>query len=253
MKIFSKILFLFLVLSIISLKSTKWSFVHAQTTQNQSSTPSSIIDKLKQIEILKEKIATKVAEIRDKDKAGVGGVILKKEQNSLTLQTNSGQQTVTFAEDTVFYDISTGTRSDISLKKIKENDIISVFGYYSDGKKSFSAKYIYLENPKKHIIGKIADIDKTKFIVTVKDKQGQIPVEFETITKTFTINRDKKNLSKSGFSKLKIGDNIHVIGAENVKDKTKITALKVLAYSAAEPISVTPITVKESTSSSSGL
>lgn len=185
-------------------------------------TPNEVIEKLKQIEALKEKIATKVAQIREKDKTATAGGIKKIEEASLLLTTLKGTDVhVSYSDDTIFSMRTGSENKEISAKTLKENDFIAVFGYRDNA--TISSKYIYVQTPLSRVIGKIADIDKTNFTLTVKDKEGSRVIDIESSTKMTLITPDKKK-QKGGFSKFKIGDIIHVVGKRDKKEGEKINA-----------------------------
>lgn len=195
-----------------------------------SATPAEIIKKLKQIEILKEKIATKVAEIREKERGAVAGQVSKINQSSIILTTSKGNHTISFSEDTIFYTFTDSTRQDINIKKLKEGDTVTVLGYFNQDKSVISAKYIYLEKTLLHIVGKIVDIDKSNYTITVKAKEGDKVIDIETSTRTFLYQKGK-GWQKGGFSKLKLGDKTHTIVLTNPKDTSKVTAARLYLIS----------------------
>lgn len=196
-----------------------------------SPTSTEVIEKLKKIEELKEKIATKVAEIREKEKSAVSGIVKKIEKNSITLSKASGEQTVAYSEDTVFYSLKSGSKQEIKASTIKEKDTVTIFGYFDQSKTSFSAKYVYLEDLPLHVRGKVSDIDKANFTITVKEKQGNVVVDVETYTKTSIYDRNKKSFASGGFSKIKLGDTVHILGMANPKTENRMSAKKLYVIS----------------------
>lgn len=196
---------------------------------------STVIDKLKQIEILKEKIATKVAEIRASEKAGVAGTVKSVSKSKLIIKTKTGDINVDYLDDTIFYNLSQSEKVETSASKIKEGAQIAAFGYSDNNKTSLSAKYIYLTTPTTvHLIGKIADVDKANFTITVKEPQGNTSVDIETYSKMSQITADNK-LAKIGFSKLKIGDTAHIAGTPNPKEENRLSANRIITLSANTP------------------
>jgi len=214
-----------------------------------SATPSDLINKLKQIQVLKEKIATKVAEIREKEKRAVSGVVKAIEQSTITIAKNEVEQTITISDDTIFYTPAKDQqKSEASSKNIKIGNSISIFGYATEENNKLSAKYIFLATPPVILIGKIADIDKEKFTITVKERLGNQLVDVETSTKSYIYNRDKGK-QKIGFSKLKIGDRAHIIGSTNLKEQNRVTATNMLILPAAIQPTLSPTADKEATTS----
>ena len=81
-------------------------------------TPNNAIEKLKQIEQLKEKIATKVAELREKDKRAVSGVVKKITGTSFLITNRKGDEySISYSDDTTFYTVIDGERKETSAKK----------------------------------------------------------------------------------------------------------------------------------------
>lgn len=197
-----------------------------------------LINKLKQIEALKEKVATKVAEIRAQDKAAIFGTVNKISQNTISVNTGQGNRTVSYSEDTIFYALGDTGRTDSSIKKVTEGDNISIFGYLADDKTTLSAKYIYTEQPYIHAIGKIADIDKDNYTVTVNDKSSNIVTDIETYTRISTVGADGTKL-KIGFSKLKTGDLVHLSGLSTKKDTSRVSAYYMIIIPPPKEISPT--------------
>lgn len=202
-----------------------------------SPTSAEIIDKLKKIEILKEKIATKVAEIREKEKGAIGGTIKKVSTSTITIATAKGDQTISFLDDVTYYSLKEGTKKETSAKMIKEQEFITVFGYYDQEKTTLAAKYIYFESPSLHIYGKIVDIDKTNYTITLKEKQGETVVDVEKYTQTSLFDRKKKNFATSGFSKMKIGNIAHILALPNPEtENRRVSAKKIyILFSPIQP------------------
>ena len=198
---------LIIIISIFAACSVMAGTVRAESPP--TATPADVLEKIKQIEALKEKIATTVAEIRNKDKTATAGIIKKIDKDSITIQNRKGEGTIVYSEDTTFYSLADGEKKEATSKKITEGDTISVFGYFSDDKLKISAKYIFLHSPALHILGKIVDIDKENYTITVKDKQGDQVVDIETSTKVSLFVKNK-GWQKGGFSKFKTGDSVHV-------------------------------------------
>lgn len=249
-----KLVFLGILLTVWVLLMTDPHSAQAVSTNTSSGIPpaspsSTFIDNLKKIQNLKEKIATKVAEIRQKEKAGLYGIIKKIDNISVTLATKNQDRSVTLPEDTIYFSLTDGTKKESSFKNLKEGNAITILGYYDEGKTVLSSKYIFLEKPKSHLTGKIADIDKTNYTLTLKDPQGSTVVDIENYTKMVNFSREK-GIQKIGFSKLKIGDNIHLIATPNAKDEKRAAALRIITLSFNPPQTPTP-TLSKGTASPS--
>lgn len=238
---FKKIFIAFVLLTILISSPIK-----AQSPTLEISTPttasSSIVDKLRQIKILKEKIATKVAEIREKDKRAVLGIVKKIQSSDIIVTSGQTDRSISFSEDTLFFLLSKEGKSEASLKKIKEGDTISAYGYLSEDNKLLSAKYIYLQTPATHLTGKTADIDNKNYTITISTTQGNQIIDMETYTRTFIYTKDKVK-KPAGFSKLKLGDIVHLVGTLDAKEPGKIHATKILIIAPLAQTTPTPTKV----------
>jgi len=198
-----------------------------------------VIDELKKIEQLKEKIATKVAEIRATDKGASGGVVKSITNSAITITTEKGEMNISYADDLQVFSSTEGGQIESSVKKIKEGDEISVFGYFDQTKTSLTAKYVYLPKKILYSIGKIVDIDKTNYTITVKEPQGNTIVDIEIYSKISLFTKGK-GLVKIGFSKLKVGDSVHVMGTPNTKEENRLSALRIIDLTFDIPQTPTP-------------
>jgi len=216
-----------------------------------TSASATVIEKLKKIEVLKEKIATKVAELRENEKGAIFGAVKKIDKSNITIENTRGDQVVAYSEDTVVYSFKSGSRQEIKVSTLKEKDPVTIFGYYDQSKTNFSAKYIYLEDLPLHIRGKVSDIDKSNFTITVKEKEGNVVVDVETSTKTSLYDRNKKAFIAAGFSKIKVGDTVHIIAIANPKMQDRVSAKKlyVISFPNQPTAAVTAPTQKPSTPS----
>ena len=229
---------------------TFFTILFFSTSAVQAATPSAttFIDKLKQIEILKEKIATKVAELRKIEKGGIFGAVKSVSDTSITITSKSKELTISYAEDTVFFKMNDGIKSDPldskQAKKLKPGEQIVALGYYDSTGTSLSTKYIYIYNPGVHIIGKIADKDRENYTITVKEPKGNTLVDIETYTKIYSFNK-KTGLGRSGFSKLTQNDVVHLYASPNQKEENRVSAAKITSFTFGGNTSPTPTKEKE--------
>lgn len=228
-------------LSIFTILVFTTSFVQAADVATPSAT--GVIDKLKQIEMLKEKIATKVAQLRENEKSGVSGKVKSVGDTTITLTTKTGEKTVSFLEDTIFFKMTDGVKSDPldykQAKNLKEGDTLAVLGYFDSSHNTFSAKYVYLSTSPTHLMGKIADIDKANYTITATDTAGNTLVDIETYTKMYTYNT-KTGLVRAGFSKFRTSDLVHIFATANPKEENRASALKIIDLTFGNQITSTP-------------
>ena len=194
-----------------------------------SSTPADkeLIDKLKQIEILKEKIATKVAQVRDEQKSGMMGIIKSIENNTIVIQNFLGEQKFSFSEDTVVFKMENNLKKEAKTSDLKNGQLISSLGNYNDARDLLLSKFIYIQEYPTRITGKIADLDKSNFTLTVKAKDGDQLIDIEKNT-AISIYQKGKGSQKGGFSKFKLGDTVFIIASTNAKEENRFNALRII-------------------------
>ncbi|OGG15781.1 hypothetical protein A3D78_04740 [Candidatus Gottesmanbacteria bacterium RIFCSPHIGHO2_02_FULL_39_14] len=190
-------------------------------------TDTGIIDKLKQIEILKEKIATRVAEVRNQQKGAMFGKIISVENNLITLQSPGGEQKFTFSEDTLVFKMENKTKTEGKITELKPGITISVMGNYNETKENLLAKYLYIQENLVRINGKIAEVDKANFTLNVRAKDTTKLIDFEKYTVTSIYIKGKGN-QKGGFSKFKLGDTVFISAIPNPKEENRYSALRII-------------------------
>jgi hypothetical protein len=190
-----------------------------------------VINKLRQIETLKDKIATKVAQLREQDKTAISGVIkeIQADKKNIILSTKKEERVIAYDDDTLVYKLSSGTKSEFSVTKLAKDVAISVFGYNNEDKSILSAKYIYQKQvPFIRIVGKIADIDKQNYTITIHTKEGNMLVDIESYSKITSFPALGKAGVKIGFSKLTIGDMTHILATANPKEDNRFSAQQLI-------------------------
>ena len=196
-------------------------------TISPSPTPSSeLIEKLKQIEVLKEKIATRVSQLRENEKVAIHGTISASTSASLTLKTpDSHEKKASFLDDTQFYRVTSGKRSTISAGKLNATATVTVFGYYNEDRSVITAKFVYeMSETPEAVIGKITEVNKSDYTVSITDGKEIKVFDYEKSTRTNALNDSQSSFVKSGFSKLKVGDTVRVIGQLNSENENLWTA-----------------------------
>ncbi|MBI3954949.1 hypothetical protein HY338_00770 [Candidatus Gottesmanbacteria bacterium] len=245
----------FFVMNAFSASATAKTASSSDTTQDldqilsDKNSSSSTLDKLKQIRDLKEKIATKVTQIRQNSQGALYGQVKEVSTASITLVNLKEEHQIILNSDVNFYSLVDTERKESSLSKITKGMFVSVFGIFDEGKKNLDPKFIYIQKFPVRIIGKIVDIDKASFAITVKENQITTIVDIEKYTKTFKFNPSTDKWSQIGFSKLSVGDFIHIIAISDEKSEERVHAQKIYSLSLLTP-AISPTEATESSPSS---
>lgn len=202
-------------------------------TQKPTIEPESTIPEknttLDKIRILKEKVATKVAELRQKNKVGFYGKLESISATELTIL-NSKNETIkaTYTEDTPVFTLKPNKKA-ATQQDMEKKEIVVLIGYYDKDNKTLEGRAIYIVDPQPvFLYGKIKDIDRENFTITLnsKDKKDAI-IDIETYTKTQSLD-EKDELVKSGFSRLVAGDVIQIIGSKSKAEDHRYLARRIL-------------------------
>lgn len=218
-----KNIFCILLLFLLSLVVTDSAYAQTETiTPTPTKAASNNI-----LNDLKDKIASRVAQLNLVQKKGVIG----------TIDTVSGTQiTVTDIHDNAaIIDVdeltkfsSPSAKSSFGFSDLTKGTTIDVLGLYNKQSKHVLARFVSVITRNYYIFGQIASIDADNFIVNVISPDNKLtPVDIETITK---INTYTDVLEKSSFSKLEVGKQIVVVGYHNMNNPRQILALRVTIF-----------------------
>lgn len=179
------------------------------------------------IDDLKERVATKVAQMRTQVYKAVVGEIKSVDKDSFVLNTPRGEKKILVTEDTKIFRITRGKRTAASLTSLKAGERAAVVGS-ADPQGEFVAKIVLVKTLARNVNGVIEKIDKENFAITVKNerKGASYVIDIETTTK-IRIWEKGEGLKTSGFSKLKVGDRVHVNGTKG-SEENRISALRIL-------------------------
>jgi hypothetical protein len=204
----------------------------AQTpTPQPSSNPTSeaVTEKLSnQINTLKEKIASRVAQLKLVEKKGMVGTV--KEVDSMQLQlTDLEGNTRGVDVDEITKFSSPSANGTFGISDIKPGMKLSVIGLYNKDSQRILARYISVTTFPIQISGTIIAVDKDNYTVTVATEDGTPQtVDIDSVTKTSTYDGD--TLTRSGFSKIETNTRAVVVGFPDIKEKNRMVATRILLF-----------------------
>jgi len=196
-------------------------------TGNAEPTAESVTQKLSdKINNLKEKIASRVAELNLVEKKGFIGTIKEIKSNLISITDGRGDiKLIDVDEITKFSDGS----DDIGISDLKVGGKVAVVGLYNKDSEHLLARFISVINIPLFISGAVNSIDDKNFTFTLLKENGdQIKVDVENITKT--VSYSGTTGEKSGFSTLKRGNRVIVVGFPDSKEKDRIVATRLLLF-----------------------
>ena len=207
-------------------------FADAQTEPDlPSPTPTEvqeIKDELKnKINDLKERLATRVAEIREQNKRAFFGIVKEKDEVSLILENNERKTTVAYDDETTIEQNINGKISQTETSNLKVGANSVAFGILDIDQKTLVAKKIIIKTAPLFSVGKVAETDTNKGALSIKEPNGSSSsFDYEIKTKCLLWVTGTQKLTSCGLSKIKVGD-FAVIRGEANKDNS-FTILRIL-------------------------
>lgn len=194
-------------------------------TQTPTMTPAN-----KQIEDLKNRLATKAAELKQLERRGMDGTVKSKTITTLTMETAVKDVKIELTDDIKIFEMIKGKRTTLSIDDVTPDDRITVFGEYDTTIDILKAKVIVIQNGTvpTQIEGTIGEVNKPDYSFTVlTGDQKTYTIDFETTTKTNLWSSDG-TLVKGGFSKIVAGNIVVITGTPVPKKTDRISAARIL-------------------------
>ena len=185
--------------------------------------------KQKQIEDLKERLATKVAQLQSLSRRAVAGVVKTISLSSLTVETATKDMKIELTDDIKVIQYLKGNRTRLTFENLDRGDNVVVFGEYDSTLDLLRAKVIFIQAQLPVFVsGTVAEIDKDKFTLTVATADGKDTiVDIEKYTKTQMWDKGG-GTSRGGFSKIQLDDTIHVVATPVPKKENRVSAQRIL-------------------------
>ena len=205
--------------------------VSSQTISVSTPTATITSSQDKDIKLFKEKIATKVAELQEKNNKVISGYVIQKDDSFLKIRTND-EQIYEIKIDpllTKFYQINNNQQVEIKFSDIKKDDYLFVTGVIND--KIINANSLFVDESLVVLSGRITEIDKENYSLKVLTNELEnYTLDIESTTKQLMVNIKTLVIERIGFSKIKEGDIAHFVfkkSAANEKEN-RYSVLKIL-------------------------
>lgn len=202
----------------------------AQNT-SPSATPTNAT-KLKQLEDLKERLATKVAELRQTERRAAFGAIKTITISTFTIEMPTKDIKIELTDDIKVVQYVKGKRTKLAVSDLAVGDLVVVFGDFDTTLDLLKGKVIFIQNPVDsdliNLSATITDVDEGNFTLTVNSHAGpNYTIDIEKTTKTQLWTKER-GIAKGGFSKLLVDDTVHIVGTPVHKKENRISALRIL-------------------------
>lgn len=183
-----------------------------------------------QVEELKDKVASKVAELTETE-YGTAGFVQTVEDTTILLNTRTSEVEVFVDEDiTSIYTVENGSLKDRELEDIEITDYLTITGPKLEG--TLNANMIIIDTSYTVRSGKIIEANEDDFylsVITLDKTTYTLDIEKETQQEMY--NMQTSEIEGIGFSKLKEGDTIHFTaqaGWRDDQERFSVTSLLII-------------------------
>ena len=181
----------------------------------------------KQINQLKDKIASRVSELNLVEKRGIIGTVEEVKGNQITLTDRDGNTRYIDVDEITKFSSPT-TKTNFGISDLTKGTQVSALGLYNKQSKRILARFVDEYVVPTRVSGVISEVDKKNFqasVATSASKQTTIDVGSSTIITSYT--KDAGEV-KSGFSKLTNGDRVFVVGYPDKKDPSLLVVSRMV-------------------------
>src|SRR3989344_3490561 len=128
-----------------------------------------------QIEDLKERLATKVAQLRQSQRKAIVGTVKAVSVSTATIETKTKDVKIELTDDIVIVQVLKGKRTKLTLDDLAKGDRVVVFGEYDTTLDLLRAKVIFIQSAStvERILGAVTGVDAKAFTVTVTTAEGK--------------------------------------------------------------------------------
>lgn len=230
-KILSLLLFVIFFLSSLTTPALA---ISSNDTPSPSTEPSATpsptpkpedVNLLNQIDSLKEKIASKVAQLNLVEKRGIAGTVT--DVNSTQITINDVQNNTRFNDVDEITAFSAPGNNSFGISDLTKGTFVSILGLYNKDSQRILARFVDVITPPTYLTGIISSIDRVNGQFNIIDENNKTTlIDVEDITKTYTFTQ-ATDIVKSGFSKLNVGDTVFIMGYPDQKISSMIVANRI--------------------------
>lgn len=217
------IIVLLLLLNLVFSKN-----IYALSTPVPATTPSQ--GDIQQIDDLKNRIASRVAELKLVEKRGIIGIVTDSTNSQITLTDVNGNVRFIDVDELTKFSNPNISGTSFGISDISKDMTLGVLGLYNKQSRRILARQVAVLTIPKILIGVVSTIDSKNFNFNlVSEKNKQTFIDVENITKTYSYSAGA-TLVSSGFSKIKVDESIIVIGFFDKQNPENIIASRILLF-----------------------
>ncbi len=196
------------------------------TLQPVASPTDGVSDKIQE---LKDKVADKVASLKNDKLGGISGTLKSSSEEALILVSDNNEYSAQLDEDGKVYQLdSTLRKKEVQLDSLEKDTYLTVIGSIDKEKKTIEASIVVAKD-KNYVFNGVIDTVNTKDgtvnIKTWEQKEIVFDIEINTISNIY--DSTSKKLSKIGMSKMAQNQKIHIVSVAG-KAENRYEAVRIL-------------------------
>lgn len=178
---------------------------------------------------LKERVASRVAQLRLVERRGIIGTVTNVSNTQITL--SDIQNNIRFIDvDEITKFASPSVKETFGISDITKGTTVGILGLYNKESRRALARFVNVLVLPDVIHGAISSIQPNDYTFTfVTVDKHTYTVDIEKTTRTILYSTDA-GLVKAGFSKIKEGQRAIVVGFKDPKNSKSITASRVIVF-----------------------
>lgn len=182
----------------------------------------------KQIEKIKDLVASRVAELNLVDKRGILGYVKSTTNTQVVITDNMEEEVKADIDELTKFE--SADNDDFGISDVKKGDLISFVGLFNKQTKRLLARFATVaSNIPQNIEGVVLSKDTGEFTLNVATDTGvEKVINIETSTKT-SIYEDGET-TKSGFSKIATGERVIIVGFDDKTNKDQLNASRIIHF-----------------------
>jgi hypothetical protein len=187
---------------------------------------------------LKDRLATKVAQLQHLERRAVFGTVKSTSEASILVETATKDLKIELTDDITVSQIIKGKRTKLTTDDLDKGDTVAVIGNYDATLDVLKAQIIVIQNQNPtRLSGIVESTDAKAYTITMKTSGDQsVTVDYETSTRAFEWT-SSGGQAKAGFSKITAGQFVSVLGFPVPKKENRISSTRIIVLSTnkAEP------------------
>lgn len=198
------------------------------TTPSVAPTEQTKFDALSErISDLKERIASRVAELNLVEKRGIIGTVTEVSDTQV-MMTDIDRDIRIVSVDEITKFTSASQKDSFGISDITKGTKLSVIGLYNKQSHKLLARYVNTFIIPVFINGQVGSMNNDEFSIKVLSEDGkETTVDIEKVTKTSTYTKED-GVQRAGFSKITPGMRVIIVGFPDKKNPSHIIASRAL-------------------------